>query len=100
MEKLTNTEIGSFLNLFIRNGYVLNFSTNDFDVFTLNSNGIALCDKYKASKGKSLTAYINEASYEDKFKLIFYLFDYYEEKMGYEFNQNYEYSNAIVRCFR
>ena len=32
-------EKGAFLRLFNRNGYVLDFSTNDFDVFTLESVG-------------------------------------------------------------
>ena len=62
METLSKIEVGTFLKLFNRGGYVLDFSTNDFDVFTLGSIGVALCDKYKMSKGKSLTAYLNEAS--------------------------------------
>ncbi|POO88177.1 hypothetical protein C1H57_25205, partial [Clostridium sp. 2-1] len=45
-----------FLKLFNRGGYVLNFSTNDFDVFTMSSVGVPLCEHYKESKGKSLTA--------------------------------------------
>lgn len=39
----TKAEEGTFLMLFNRDGYVLNFSTNDFDVFTMNSIGEALC---------------------------------------------------------
>lgn len=31
---LTNIEIGCFVNLFNRSGYVLNFTTADFDAFT------------------------------------------------------------------
>ena len=54
---LTKVEVGTFLKLFNRGGYVLDFSTNDFDVFTMGSIGVALCDKYKMSKGKSLSAY-------------------------------------------
>ena len=63
---ITNQEVGTFLMLFIRNGYVLNFSTNDFDVFTTNSIGEALCAKYGLSKGKSLNAYLSSASEEKK----------------------------------
>ena len=59
---ITKQEEGTFLMLFNRSGYVLNFSTNDFDVFTTNSIGEALCAKYGLSKGKSLIAYLNSAS--------------------------------------
>ena len=65
MGAITKREEGTFLMLFNRNGYVLNFSTNDFDVFTTNSIGEALCEKFGLSKGKSLTAYLSSASDED-----------------------------------
>ena len=39
MEKV---EVGGFLRLFNRGGYVLNFSTSSFDAFTLDSVGVAL----------------------------------------------------------
>ena len=48
----------------------MDFSTNDFDVFTMGSIGVALCDKYEMSKGSSLSAYVNEASEEDIIKLL------------------------------
>lgn len=54
MDKLTNIEIGTFLKLFNRGGYVLDFTTNDFDVFTMESIGIALCNEYHMSKGKKI----------------------------------------------
>ena len=76
--------------LFNRSGYVLNFSTNDFDVFTTNSIGEALCAKYGLSKGKSLIAYLNSATGENRFKLLSDLFHYYEDNMEYEYNENYE----------
>ena len=44
----------AFLKLFIRNGYVLDFNTNDFDIFTTESIGVPLCKQYNLSKGKSL----------------------------------------------
>lgn len=90
MKKITKPEIGTFLRLFIRGGYVLNFTTNDFDVLTMDSVGVALCDKYKVSKGKSLTAYTNEASEENTLKLIKDLFDYYEDNFEYEYNKDYQ----------
>ena len=42
---MTKQEEGIFLMLFNRSGYVLNFSTNTFDVFTTNSMGEALWAK-------------------------------------------------------
>lgn len=75
---LSNQEKGTLLKLLNRSGYVLNFSTSDFDAFTMDSVGVALCDRYKLSKGKSLTAYIQEASDEDGYKLLSDLLAYYE----------------------
>ena len=71
-------EIGGFLRLFNRGGYVLDFSTNDFDSFCLSSVGVALCQKYQLSKGKSLVAFCDEASSGDVRKLLCDLFEYYE----------------------
>lgn len=90
MSGITKMEEGTFLMLFNRSGYVLNFLTNDFDIFTTNSIGEALCEKFGLSKGKSLTAYLNNASDENRFKLISDLFYYYKENMEYEYNENYE----------
>lgn len=90
MSGITKMEERTFLMLFNRSGYVLNFSTNDFDIFTTNSIGEALCEKFGLSKGKSLTAYLNNASDENRFKLISDLFYYYKENMEYEYNENYE----------
>jgi len=86
MATITKIEIGAFLSLFNRDGYVLNFSTNDFDVFTLNSVGVALCEHYKMSKGKSLTAYINDADENNVVKLLSDLFEYYEMHFQEEIN--------------
>ena len=111
---MTNTiskkDEGAFLMLFNRGGYVLNFTTNEFDVFTTNSIGIALCATYQMSKGKSLVAYLNEASDEERTKLLTDLFIYYEENMEYEFNENYSddswwgrssrYDEKYAKCYR
>ena len=78
MSAMTKIEIGAFMSLFNRDGYVLNFSTNEFDVFTLNSIGLAVCAHYNMSKGKSLTAFINDACDNDVVKLISDLFEHYE----------------------
>ena len=49
-----------FNYLFNRRGYVLDFTTKDFDDFTLQSVGIALCKTYKDSKGRSLKQFITK----------------------------------------
>ena len=75
---MNNTEKGIFLKLFNRDGYVLDFSTSEFDTFTMESVGVALCAHYGMSKGKSLNAYINESSDEQSNKLLLDLLKYYE----------------------
>lgn len=86
---MTNTEKGTLLKLFNRGGYVLDFSTPDFDAFTMDSIGVALCEKYQLSKGKSLNAFISEASEDDAYKLLSDLFLYYETQYGqFDFETN------------
>lgn len=106
---LTKLEIGAFLKLFNRGGYVLDFSTNEFDVFTLDSIGVALCEKYQMSKGKSLMAYISDATPEEQFKLIKDLFDHYEfnysdeymtDEGGTPIASNYRYNAEYARCYK
>ena len=75
---MTKVEIGSFLKLFNRNGYVLDFSTNSFDTFCMDSVGVAPCQKYQQSKGKSLMAFCEDAISEDVEKLLFDMLEYYE----------------------
>lgn len=91
MAILTQIEKGAFLNLFIRDGYVLNFSTNSFDIFTLESVGVQLCSHYGLSKGKSLTKYIIEdASEKEAVKLLKDLLDYYTENYKKEYDKSTE----------
>lgn len=75
---MTNMEKGALVKLFNRGGYVLDFSTPDFDAFTLDSVGVALCQKYGLSKGKSLIAFVDEATEDDAYKLLSDLLTYYE----------------------
>jgi len=98
MPKLTQIEKGAFMKLFNRGGYVLNFSTNEFDVFTLESIGIPLCETYKQSKGCSLMAYISEAPEDDIIKLLNDLLTYYEFNYEYEIENDMEYSKVYNRC--
>ncbi len=75
---MTEIEKGMFLSLFNRGGYVLDFTDDSFDVFTMESVGVPVRSKYGLSKGKSLTRFVGEASSDDASKLLCDLFDYYE----------------------
>ena len=75
---MDNVEKGLFLKLFNRGGYVLDFSTADFDTFTMESVGVALCSHYGMSKGKSLNAFVNESPDDKSNKLLLDLLKYYE----------------------
>ena len=78
MQAISKIETSVFTALFNRGGYVLDFSTSAFDTFTQNSVGVALCSYYEMSKGKSLEAYLGEASNSDIIKLLGDLLEYYE----------------------
>lgn len=82
---LTKIEMGGFAKLFIRGGYVLNFTTADFDTFTMDSIGIQLCNHYGLSKGRSLLAFIGESDPETATKLLLDLFEYYEFHFRFEY---------------
>lgn len=75
---MTKIELGFCAKLFERGGYVLDFSTADFDTFTMASVGVPLCAKYQLSKGKSLLQYIYEAPEHDAEKILQDLMTYYE----------------------
>lgn len=111
MSLLSQTEKGTFLKLFNRGGYVLDFSTNDFDIFTMESVGVALCSKYRMSKGKSLTTYImQDADEKEVIKLFKDFLDYYKENYEKEYvysaeddvfgcsHYNAEYSKLYTKC--
>lgn len=93
---ISNIEIGTFLNFFNRGGYVLDFSTVDFDTFTHESIGIPLCETYKMSKGKSLVAYVKQASQQDIIKLFNDLMAHYELSPQKENDEQYQ--KKICRC--
>lgn len=90
-------EIGGFLRLFNRGGYVLDFSTNEFDTFTMDSVGVALCQKYQLSKGKSLVAFCEEAPTEQVDKLLLDLLTYYEFHYIDRYGED-EYRSVYERC--
>ena len=94
---MDKVEVGGFLRLFNRGGYVLDFSTNDFDTFTLESVGVALCQKYQLSKGKSLVAFCEEAPTEQVDKLLFDLLTYYEFHCINKYGED-KYLSLYERC--
>lgn len=98
---LSKNEIGIFISLFNRDGYVLDFSTAKFDAFTFESIGIPLCEKYNLSKGKSLIAFCNEADDTEVLKLLKDLLEYYElncidNKNEDKFQSKYEKCKSII----
>lgn len=72
------------LKFFNQGGYVLDFSTAEFDSFTMEAIGIPLCHKYGLSKGRSLSDYAQEASDTEVIKLFDALFQHYESSTEIE----------------
>ncbi len=85
-----------FLSLFVRSGYVLNFTSEAFDNFTLAFVNIRVQNKYGLSKGKSLKTFLYDEEIDDslKTKLLSELLSYYEKHYEYEYKQ--EYKNELV----
>lgn len=100
MRELEPLEIGAFMGLFNRGGYVLDFSTNDFDVFTMECVGVALCQKYQMSKGKSLLAFMHDFAVTNdlKIKLMQDLFAYYENEYLCGWRSDEEYRTRYEKC--
>lgn len=81
---ISKVEIGTCVSFFNSGGYVLDFSTNDFDAFTLSTVGVALCAEYQMSKGRSLMAYVEKASTSDTIILLKALLEHYELSVMFE----------------
>ena len=79
-------EMAAFAQLFNHSGYVLDFSTADFNAFTMNSIGMPLCGHCGLSKGQSMLAYLGEADPVDATRLLLDLFEYYEFHFRPEFD--------------
>lgn len=84
---ISHLERGSFVSLFNRCGHVLDLTVNDFDNLTLRTVGVPLCERYGLSKGKSLTAFLNECSDADALKLLDELMEYYEFRYEDEYTK-------------
>lgn len=96
---MNNTEKGIFLKLYNRNGYVLDFSTVDFDAFTMRSVGISLCAEYGLSKGRSLITFVNNSTRELSNKLLLDLLEYYETQYyDFENEQQGTYGRFYAEC--
>lgn len=97
-------EIKYFDDLFNREGYVLDFSTPKFNDFTRKSIGIALCEKYKISKGRSLNKFIKEGESRKVIKLLDELLEYYRVYNSNELIENKvsysgaSYSSLYKKC--
>lgn len=76
--KIDFVDQGILVGFFNRGGYVLDFSTAQFDQFTQDSVGIPLCSVYGLSKGKSLDEFTRTGKMGDVVKLYDDLLRYYE----------------------
>ena len=98
MSVLEGYEIAAFKKLFcLSAGYVLDFSTNDFDSFTRGSIGVALCGKYNLSKWKSLNSFLCDETTTNATaaKLLGDLLKYYE--INYIDSNDYN-KNLCEKC--
>ncbi len=67
------------LSLFFNNGgYVMDFSTTEFDDFTESVVGIPITTKYQTSKAKSLNSFFSEANDQEARKLLSALLEYFD----------------------
>ena len=83
---MTEQEIATFVDLFYRDGYILNFyDVNKFNIFTQKSIGIPLCEKYQRTIPEALTSFLsNDATPAEKETLLCDLLSYYEEQSCYK----------------
>ena len=76
--KIDLVDRGVLPAFFNAGGYVLDFSTEKFNQFTIQSVGVAICSYYGLSKGKSLEAFTNYGEVVKVVKLYDDLIRYYE----------------------
>ena len=97
---ISTTEKAACLRFFNQGGYVLDFSTSEFDCFTEEVIGVPLCHKYDLSKGKSLYAYVHEAPEQDVIKLFNALLEHYElsTEIDRDRNNNTERYQQYEKC--
>ena len=76
--KIDFVDQGILVGFFNQGGYVLDFSTAQFDQFTQASIGVPLCSVYRLSKGKSLEEFTRTGETDKVVKLYDDLLRYYE----------------------
>lgn len=100
MAKLSYLEKDAINRLFNQNGYVLNFSTPEFDRFTFDSIGMPLCEHYQLSKGKSLNAFIDGGDNLEVAKLLEDLLNYYSATYEDEAKDNQKFVDICWEAVR
>lgn len=100
LQTIKESDITPFINLFVRNGSVLYFSSAEFNEFTKNNIGIELSSVYSISKSKSLVQFLHEGQEEDIKKLLSKLFEHYEKDSLYknEREKDSHYSKLYKNC--
>lgn len=88
---------GILVGFFNAGGYVLNFSTPQFDQFTQDSVGVPLCSVYGMSKGKSLNEFTRRGKIEHVVKLYDDLIRYYEAKFHHDIEANPATAEQVIR---
>ena len=76
-------DIDILLSLFIRSGYVLDFTNSSFNEFTKETIGVELMNRYSMSKGKSLREFTKDASESEIIDLLQAFMKYYEDSPKY-----------------
>lgn len=97
-DRLSYAESEPFLRLFNRCGYVLDFSTTNFDRFTQDSVGILLCQHFNKSKGASLEEYASSAPRKQVLKLFSDLLSHYEISTILDDKGNEQYAALYSKC--
>lgn len=95
-KSLTFSERRDFMALLNNSGYVLDFSSSDFDAFTHEIVGVTLTEKYGLSKGKSLEAYLEQGPRSEAIRLLEALLD--EWNRARSANASQDETNFAVRC--
>lgn len=78
---------------------MLDFSTADFDSFTMQHCGVPLCSHYGLSKGKSLISFTEESEESLVQKLLFALLEHYEIYFQYEYDREYDKGNSYYKQY-
>lgn len=98
MQPLSFLEYRPFMELLNEGGYVLDFSTPDFDRFTYSIVGTRLVEHFGLSKGKSLQNYVEASDRADSIKLLQALMEEWERVRRP--NANQQSLDLAARCYK